>query len=158
MMRNAANGSGVIGFNTNVANILAAVFIATGQDVACISEGAVCQLYIAPARKDEIQSQGCHLYVILTTTIVDVGVQNTGKRYKSTPLSEKLAQLEMCHTTDVATSEGPQYDGIYACIDLPSLQLGTVGGGTGLATQREALSLLGCYGKVSLLGLYVSES
>ena len=73
----------------------------------------------------------------------------TGKRYESTPLSEKLAHFELRHTTDTATNEGPQYDGIYACIDLPSLMLGTVGGGTGLATQREALSLMGCYGKVS---------
>ena len=69
MMRNAANASGVIGFNVNVANILAAVFIATGQDVACISESAVCQLYIAPARKDEIQSQGCFNFIHVLTTI-----------------------------------------------------------------------------------------
>ena len=46
------------------------------------------------------------------------------------------------------TNEGPQYDGIYACIDLPSLSLGTVGGGTALATQKELLNLMGCYGKV----------
>lgn len=58
MTRNASIASGVIGYNLNVANILAAVYIATGQDVACVAESACCQLFIAPARKDEIISQG----------------------------------------------------------------------------------------------------
>jgi hydroxymethylglutaryl-CoA reductase (NADPH) len=34
----------------------------------------------------------------------------------------------------------------YWSITLPSLIVGTYGGGTGLATQRECLELLGCYG------------
>ena len=35
----------------------------------------------------------------------------------------------------------------YASITLPSLIVATYGGGTGLATQRECLELLDCYGK-----------
>lgn len=35
----------------------------------------------------------------------------------------------------------------YASITLPSLIIATYGGGTGLATQRECLEMLGCYGK-----------
>ena len=35
----------------------------------------------------------------------------------------------------------------YWSITLPSLIVATYGGGTGLPTQREALELLGCYGK-----------
>ena len=35
----------------------------------------------------------------------------------------------------------------YWSITLPSLIVGTYGGGTGLPTQRECLELLGCYGK-----------
>ncbi len=35
----------------------------------------------------------------------------------------------------------------YYSITLPSLIVGTIGGGTGLATQRECLELLGCYGE-----------
>jgi hydroxymethylglutaryl-CoA reductase (NADPH) len=35
----------------------------------------------------------------------------------------------------------------YASITLPSLIIATYGGGTGLATQRESLEMLGCYGK-----------
>ncbi len=34
----------------------------------------------------------------------------------------------------------------YGSITIPSLIVGTYGGGTGLATQRECLELLGCYG------------
>ena len=32
-------------------------------------------------------------------------------------------------------------------ITIPSLIVATYGGGTGLATQRECLEILGCYGK-----------
>ena len=34
----------------------------------------------------------------------------------------------------------------YYSITLPSLIVATHGGGTGLATQRECLELMGCYG------------
>ncbi len=35
---------------------------------------------------------------------------------------------------------------LYASLHLPNLVIGTVGGGTGLPTQRECLELMGCYG------------
>jgi hydroxymethylglutaryl-CoA reductase (NADPH) len=35
----------------------------------------------------------------------------------------------------------------YYSVTIPSLIVGTYGGGTGLATQRECLELMGCYGK-----------
>jgi hydroxymethylglutaryl-CoA reductase (NADPH) len=35
----------------------------------------------------------------------------------------------------------------YWSVTLPSLIVGTYGGGTGLPTQRECLELLGCYGQ-----------
>ncbi|TRM80179.1 3-hydroxy-3-methylglutaryl-CoA reductase, partial [Sulfolobus sp. D5] len=35
---------------------------------------------------------------------------------------------------------------LYISITLPSLEVGTVGGGTRLPTQREALSIMGVYG------------
>ena len=37
-------------------------------------------------------------------------------------------------------------EGLYVSICLPDLMVGTVGGGTGLATQREALSIMGVQG------------
>jgi hydroxymethylglutaryl-CoA reductase (NADPH) len=36
---------------------------------------------------------------------------------------------------------------LYVAITIPSLIVATYGGGTGLATQRECLEMLGCYGK-----------
>lgn len=36
---------------------------------------------------------------------------------------------------------------LYVSITIPSLIVATYGGGTGLATQRECLEMLGCYGK-----------
>lgn len=79
--------SGSLGFNAQYANIIAAMFIATGQDPAHVVEG----------------SMG------ITTAKVLNG--------------------------DLLVS-----------VYLPALNIGTVGGGTGLATQKEALSILGVSG------------
>lgn len=75
------------GFNAHFANIIAAIFIATGQDVAQVVESSM-------------------------------GI----------------------------TWTEPREDGLYVSVFLPSLEVGTVGGGTGLPTQREALELLGVAG------------
>lgn len=85
-----ANGvqSGSIGVNGHFANGLAAIFLACGQDVACVAEASV------------------------GITRFDI-------------------------TSD---------DELYICVSLPNLIVGTVGGGTGLPTQRECLDLLGCNG------------
>jgi len=78
--------SGVVGAQAQFANVLAALLLATGQDVATIVES------------------GTGLTVIETTAGGD----------------------------------------LYASITIPSLILGTVGGGTRLPSQRECLSVLGC--------------
>ena len=71
------------------ANSITAMFIATGQDVANVSE-----------------SSAAIMYVELT----------------------------------------PDRD-LYLSLTIPSLIVATYGGGTGLATQRECLEIMGCYGK-----------
>ena len=80
--------SGSMGFNAQYANVAAAIFLATGQDLGHVGEA----------------SMG-----ITTTEIID------GKD-------------------------------LYINVCLPDLMVGTVGGGTGLATQKEALSMLGVAG------------
>lgn len=75
--------SGSIAANAHIANIIAAIFIATGQDVAQVVES----------------SSG-----------------NT--------------------TFELDKS------GVYTCVTLPSLMIGTVGGGTGLPKQSEAINLM----------------
>jgi len=86
-----ASGSiaaGMIGMNVNVANIIAAMFTALGQDIACVHESS-------------------------------------------------LAHLHMELTDD---------DDVYCTMMLPSLVIGTVGGGTNLPQQRECLEMIGCAG------------
>ena len=45
---------GSIGFNVNVANVIAAIFTATGQDIACIVESATVQFILGPASIEDI--------------------------------------------------------------------------------------------------------
>jgi hydroxymethylglutaryl-CoA reductase (NADPH) len=78
---------GGMGVNVNVANALAALFIATGQDAASVHESSVGYLLVERGE-----------------------------------------------------------DGLYCCLTLPSLLVGTVGGGTILPTQSEGLALLDCMG------------
>lgn len=73
-----------LGYNAHYANIVAALFLATGQDPAHVVEGSM-------------------------------GI-----------------------TTMEKTDQGNLYVSVY----LPNLNVGTVGGGTGLATQQEALALM----------------
>ncbi|MEM4970249.1 MAG: hydroxymethylglutaryl-CoA reductase (NADPH) [Sulfolobales archaeon] len=80
--------AGGIGLNAHVANVIAAIFIATGQDVAQVVESSIAYTWMEE------------------------------------------------------TSDGD----LYVSVTLPSLEVGTVGGGTWLPTQREALALLGVYG------------
>ncbi len=47
-----------------------------------------------------------------------------------------------CGITSFQLEDG----GLYAGVTLPSLTVATVGGGTGLGTQRECLQMLGCHG------------
>jgi len=79
--------AGSMGFNAHAANVVAAMFIACGQDAAHAIDGATCM------------------------TTIDL-----------TPT------------------------GVYVAVTLPSLPVGTVGGGTGVGTQQECLKMLGVAG------------
>ncbi len=79
--------SGSIGANSHAENVLAAIFAATGQDIAHLAEVAS---------------------VVTTAEIVEKG--------------------------------------LYVSVFLPDLVVGTVGGGTGLDTQKEALNILEVFG------------
>lgn len=79
--------AGAMGFNAHAANVVAAMFIACGQDAAHAIDGSTCMTTIDP--------------------------------------------------TD---------DGVYVSVTLPSLPVGTVGGGTGVDTQQECLKILGVAG------------
>ncbi len=79
--------SATLGFNAHAANVLAALFLATGQDLAHVVEGSLC-----------------------ITSVEKAG------------------------------------SGLECSVTIPSLQVGTVGGGTLLPSQKECLSILGVDG------------
>lgn len=67
-------------------------------------------------------------------------------------VTSKIACLEINKVVELDDSHiSSSYGGVYVCISIPSLVLGSVGGGTSLATQKECLDLMGCYGKVCVL-------
>src|SRR5207248_5887442 len=80
--------SGTMGLHGHYANGLAALYLATGQDVACVAESAV------GVTRFEVQGDGA----------------------------------------------------LYASVTLPNIMVGTVGGGTGLPSQRACLDVLGLAG------------
>lgn len=80
--------SGMVGMNINVANVVAAMFTALGQDIACVHESALAHLH-----------------------------------------------MELTEDGDA-----------YCTMTLPSLVIGTVGGGTNLPQQRECLEIIQCAG------------
>jgi hydroxymethylglutaryl-CoA reductase (NADPH) len=79
--------AGSLGFNAQAANVVAAIYLACGQDAAHVVEGS--------------------------SGITSAELQNKD---------------------------------VYVAVTLPALQVGTIGGGTGLDTQKECLSLLGVAG------------
>ena len=80
--------SGTIGINAHYANALAALYIACGQDAACVGESAV-----------------------------------------------GMTRMEI-----------NKHGGLYASVTLPNIMIGTVGGGTGLPSQKACLDILGLHG------------
>jgi hydroxymethylglutaryl-CoA reductase (NADPH) len=59
---------------------------------------------------------------------------------------QDAANIAESHAAITFVEVKPSGD-FYWSITIPSLIVATYGGGTGLATQRECLELLGCYGK-----------
>jgi len=86
---NGSIAAGMVGININIANMITAIFVACGQDIACAHESAIGQLYLELTEDNQ---------------------------------------------------------SVYATLLLPSLIIGTVGGGTALPQQKECLEIMGCAG------------
>jgi hydroxymethylglutaryl-CoA reductase (NADPH) len=54
-----------------------------------------------------------------------------------------IGEANQCSVYSYVTTSGD----LYYSVTLPALIMATYGGGTGLATQRECLELMDCYGK-----------
>jgi hydroxymethylglutaryl-CoA reductase (NADPH) len=89
--------------------------------------------------------------------VANVGALLSGANNNGLQSANAISAMFIATGQDVAnvaeSSAGILYaeltpDGdIYLSLTIPSLIVATYGGGTGLATQRECLEILGCYGK-----------
>ncbi|MFW5949743.1 MAG: hydroxymethylglutaryl-CoA reductase (NADPH) [archaeon] len=66
-------------------------------------------------------------------------------------------EAQVVEGSNAITSLEAREDGLYASVTLASLELGTVGGGTALPTQSEALSILGVAGGGDPVGSNADE-
>lgn len=62
----------------------------------------------------------------------------------------------MIHALSVSGSSGKQEPGIYTSLVIPTLLIGTVGGGTGTPTAKECLQAIGCFGKVGMKTTFIA--
>lgn len=88
-IQNAMAGStqvGMVGFNLNVANIIAAMFTATGQDIACVHESSLGQLQV------QFVEEG--LYASMTLPALIVGTVGGGT---SLPRQRQLLESMGCY-------------------------------------------------------------
>ena len=58
LLQHGAVRIGSIGFNVNVANVITAIFTATGQDIACVVESVTVQLILEPVSIEDISKHG----------------------------------------------------------------------------------------------------
>lgn len=100
---------GMIGNNINVANTIAGIFTATGQDIACVHESAVGYLHFAP------HSRGLYMSLKLPRLVIGTVGGGTGLPHQKESLElmgcygsgkvERLAQLiaGFCLSLDLST-------------------------------------------------------
>jgi len=89
--------------------------------------------------------------------ISSVGAFMTGSQSNANHTANGITALFIATGQDVANvaessaaimfTERTKEGDLYYSITIPSLIVATFGGGTGLATQKECLELLGCHGK-----------
>ena len=92
-----------------------------------------------------------------SSVLANMGAMLSGAAYNGPHSANGIASLFIATGQDEANvveshagllSHELQSNGdLYLSVTLPSLIVATFGGGTGLPTQKECLSLLGCYGK-----------
>jgi hydroxymethylglutaryl-CoA reductase (NADPH) len=105
------------------------------------------------AERMRVEPEGlCHHYGVANIGSIMSGANNNGLHSANAITAMFIATGQ--DVANVAESSAgimyaeltPEKD-LYLSITIPSLIVATYGGGTGLATQRECLELLGCYGR-----------
>jgi hydroxymethylglutaryl-CoA reductase (NADPH) len=93
-----------------------------------------------------------HHYGVANIGSIMAGVNNNGLHSANAitaifiATGQDVANVAESSAGIIYTELTPQKD-LYISITIPSLIVATYGGGTGLATQRECLEILGCVGK-----------
>lgn len=81
----------MVGSNVNVANLIAAMFIATGQDVANIVESATAQLHMSPISKEQIQEAQQNVLHCTNEKLLALNKADEGGVYVSIQLPSVIA-------------------------------------------------------------------
>ena len=102
--------AGMVGFNINVANIVAAVYTATGQDIGCVHESSLGQLYI------EAEGDGVVASLLLPGLIV--GTVGGGTQL---PKQQDYLELMGCAGSGKAARFAELIAGFCLALDLSTL-------------------------------------
>ena len=82
---------GALGSNVNVANLMASVFIATGQDVANVVESASAQLHMSAVSKKELDEAQKTMLYYSNGKVFDADKTEEGGVYVSLQLPSVIA-------------------------------------------------------------------
>lgn len=90
LVKSARIHSGLLGWNINVANVLAGIFAATGQDIACVHESSVGEFHLEP----QIEKNGeKNLYISIHLPCLIVGTIGGGTRL---PVQAEMLEMMDC--------------------------------------------------------------
>ena len=112
-IRNAIAGStqiGMVGFNINVANVIAAMFTATGQDIASVHESSLGQLHLQEVDEG--------LYASMTLPALIVGTVGGGT---SLPRQKQLLESMGCHGPGKVSKLAEIIAGYCLALDLSTM-------------------------------------
>lgn len=101
---------GMIGFNINVANVIAAVFTATGQDIASVHESSLAQLYVQRVKG------GVYASIVLPALIV--GTVGGGT---ALPIQREQLELLGCYGPGKVSRLAEIIAGYCLALDLSTL-------------------------------------
>ena len=101
---------GMIGFNINTANVIGAMFTATGQDIACVHESSLAQL--------DIQEVEGGVYASMTLPALIVGTVGGGT---GLPRQRALLQSIGCHGAGKAGKLAEIIAGYCLALDLSTM-------------------------------------
>ena len=121
------------GFNAHAANIVSAIFIATGQVRISLPPSLSLSLSLPPSHS-LTHTPPLHSY-----SFTDI------KLYAHAP-QDPAQNVASSNCITLMERSGPKGEDLYISCTMPSIEIGTVGGGTILPPQSACLAMLGVQG------------